>query len=66
MKQKPAMKQGLRYQIAACPKCGSRKKVSWAPCDICGSVVVQETHTIPLVEENGAEPSFTLDIRLVA
>jgi len=59
------MEQGFRYQIAACPKCGSRKKVSWAPCDICGSVVVQDTQT-PLVEENGAEPSFTVHMRLAA
>ena len=61
------MEQTFRYQIAACPKCGSRKTISWAPCDICGSAIIHETRTIPVTQENdNSEASFELDIRLAA
>ena len=67
MKEAAGMEQYFRYQIAACPKCGSRKTVSWATCDICGSAIVHETQTIRVVEENdNLEPSFARDIRLAA
>ena len=57
----------FRYQIAACPKCGSRKTVSWEPCDICGSGVIHETRTIPVVEENhNSAPFFELEIHFAA
>jgi len=52
MKQQPTLKQIFRYRIAACPKCGSRKIVSWTPCDICGTAVFDGTQTTPVVEEN--------------
>jgi hypothetical protein len=67
MKETLGMEQYFRYQIAACPKCGARKAVSWARCEICGSAVFHETQSIPVVEENhDPDPSFVLDVLFAA
>jgi len=67
MKEAAGMEQYFRYQIAACPKCGARKTVSWARCEICGSAVFHETQSTPVVEEDhDPEPSFVLDVHFAA